>query len=151
MAIYRPARRRWRVVGGGVVAGTLLGLLIGFLVWGRQDPDPVEALSRVRSSLQSAAATLEVVGVEYRESVRDGQVVRETEYRGAQDALSRSEERFAEARPALELIEPDTVRRIERGYDDLAGLIAERTDAREVDAALQQLRDLVETAIAGSG
>jgi hypothetical protein len=89
--------------------------------------------------------------VEYRESVRDGQVVRETEYRGAQDALARSEERFAEARPALELVEPDTVRRIEQGYDDLAGLIADRADAGEVAAALQELRDLVETAIAGSG
>src|SRR5687768_16798940 len=97
MAIYRPPKRRWTVAVATGLIGLLLGLLLG---WGllRPEPDPADVLGDLRATLISAAGTLEVVAIEYAESVEDGEVVAEPEYRGARDALASSRQTYEEVR-----------------------------------------------------
>jgi hypothetical protein len=142
MAIYRPTRRRWPLALAAGCLGLGAGVGVGALV-ARGSPDPVAAVRALRADLAGAAALLEVVEVEYRESVARGRVVAEAEYRGARDALERSRTRYLAARPALRVLDPAAADAIDRAYDALAALVDRRGDPGEVQAAARSLRALL--------
>jgi hypothetical protein len=148
MAIYRPQRPRWRLA---TVAG-LLGLGVGLLVgWGllAPEPDPAEVLGEVRASLASAASTLEVVGIEYAESVEDGKVVASPEYEGARDALASSRARYQEARDGLVAVSPEGASAIDDAYDRLEAAMAARASDEEVSSLVGDLREMLPGALMG--
>ena len=131
------------------VVGVAVGFALGWGLRGTGEPDPAAALARLRSSVVSVVGTLEVVDVEYRESVRDGQVVRSTEYRGARDALARARERYLEARAGLEALDPGLVARADALFGEASGLLARRAGAGEVSAVLGELTGLLRGALGG--
>jgi hypothetical protein len=132
----------------------LVALAVGFgLGWGLKGddrPDPVEALTSLRSTLTTAAGTLEVVEVEYRESVQDGQVVSSPEYEGARDALERSRQRYLGARPALRELDPGLVTSADALYSDIEQLVDEHAPTEEVTEATGELADLLGSAVGGA-
>lgn len=142
MAIYRPPKPRWPLATAMGVVGILTGALIGFVVGG-QDPDPVEAAEKTRSTLASAAGTLEVVAIEYEESVDDGLVVREAEYRGALDALESSRQRFEESLPAIEVLAPDRGDELAARYEELEQLMSEKADPQRVESIAEDLAEML--------
>lgn len=148
MAIYRPQRRRWILAAVTGALGLLVGLLVG---WGllRPDPDPAEVLEEVRGTLLQAAATLEVVEVEYTESVEDGAVVASPEFEGARAALASSRERYLEVREAVATVAPRVAAEIDGAYADLERLVADRAPADEVGRLVEDLRDLLMEALGG--
>lgn len=148
MAIYRPPKRRWPLAVGGGTAGVVVGLLLGLVAF-NQEPDPALALREVRASLTNAASVLEIVEIEYSESVADGEVVRDTEYQGAKDALARSRASFREAKAALAVIVPGQVDRIEAAYDEVERLMAEPAPVAELKAATEELAKLLEEVSGG--
>jgi multidrug resistance efflux pump len=149
MAIYRPRRRAWRLGVASAVLGALVGLILGWAIWGRAERDPTEALANVRTSLTSAAGTLEVVEVEYRESVEDGDVVSTPEYEGARDALARSQERYLEVAGAVRTLDPDAAREIEDLYAELERLVGQLAPEDEVSQRVGELADLLVGVIGG--
>lgn len=146
MAIYRPQRPRWRTAVGAGVLGLGIGLLIG---WGllRPDPDPAEVLGDVRADLASAAATLEVVEIEYAESVEDGRVVASPEYQGARDALASSRARYEEARAGVAAVSSETASAIDDAYDRLTAAMDARAPADEISTAVRELREMLSGAL----
>ncbi len=148
MAIYKPPTPRYRVALVAGVVGLAIGLGAGLLI-PSGGSDPVEVLRVVKQDLAGAASVLEVLQVEYRESVHDGDVVSEAEYRGSLDALARSRARFAEVRSTVEAINPDVATRAERAYADLEDLMREHADADDVSDAASELADLLTGVIGG--
>jgi hypothetical protein len=148
MAIYRAQRPRWRMALWAGLLGLAAGLLIG---WGllRPDPHPGEVLGEVRAALASAAATLEVVEVEYAESVEDGRVEASPEYEGARDALASSRTRYGEARSGVAAISPATATAIDDAYDRLAGAVDARAPEEDVAASVRELREMLIGALGG--
>lgn len=148
MAIYRPQRRRWTLAAAAAAAGLLVGLVVG---WGllRPDPDPVEAIEEVQRALVQAAGTLEVVEIEYEESVEDGRVVTSAEYEGARSALASSRERYLAVRDAVAAISPDGASRIDDAYGELEGLVAGLAPVEEVSALVEELREMLTGALGG--
>lgn len=142
MAIYRPPKARWPLAVAMAVAGLALGLMIGLVV-GDRDVDPVTAGETIRTELIAAASSLEVAAVEYRESVSGGEVTAPAEYDGALAALDSSRARYLTVRPALISLFPDQVAVLDDGYDDIRGLMEERTDAAAVTAGLERLEALL--------
>src|SRR5687768_13882348 len=99
MAIYRPPRSPWRarlLVGA---AGFAIGAAIVIALLPEGEPSAADRAAAARSELIAAEGGLEIVQIEYAESVEDGEVVAEAEYEGALSALRRSRERYDDARP----------------------------------------------------
>lgn len=146
MAIYRPQRRRWTVAAGAAAAGLLVGLLVG---WGllRPGPDPVGAIEEVRSALLQAAGTLEVVEIEYAESVEDGSVIASPEYEGARDALASSREQYDEVGEAVAAISPDAASAIDDAYAELERAVSDLAPPEEVSARVEELREMLTGAL----
>lgn len=127
------------------VVGFLVGLLVG---WGLQpDPDPAEALEEVEAALRGAEGSLEVVGVEYAESVTDGEVVATPEYEGARAALASSRNRFLEVRQAVASVAPNNAAEIDRAYDELKRLVDERAPSEQVASLVTELADMLTGAL----
>jgi hypothetical protein len=142
MAIYRPPKPRWSLATATGVVGILIGTLIGLVVGGK-DPDPVEAVEETRSALVSAAGTLEVVAIEYEESVDGGTVVKEAEYRGALDALESSRQRFEDSLPAIEVLAPERGDELEARYEELEQLMNEKAEPQKVEAIAEDLAEML--------
>jgi hypothetical protein len=142
MAIYRPPKPRWRAAAGAGVAGLAAGVLVGAVI-GRSEPDPVQAMRSVQSILDRAASSLEIVAVEYEESVDSGRVVEEAEYRGSREALASSRRRFEEVRRAVALLAPERAASIAREYDLLQEALDSRSDAEEVASQIESLDALL--------
>lgn len=137
MAIYRPPKPRWPLALISALVGVGAGIIIALVLAG--DPDPRDAALDAKAELSSAAGSLEVAAIEYDESVENGEIVNENEYRGAQGALTSSRARFDEARAVLEVLAPDVAESLAAGYDRVAGLMEDLEDPAEVEAALQEL------------
>jgi hypothetical protein len=121
--------------------GLLIGLGAGILL--RPDPDPVAAVRDLSADLDGAAGLLEVAQVEYEESVSGSRVTSPREYRGARAALSRSRNRFGDARPALEALSDPAAEAIDAGYDRTQALMEEPAPPARVAAALRRLARLL--------
>ena len=141
MAIYRPSKPRWPALLGVAVIGLLLGLGAGFLL--RPDPDPVAVARDLGAELAGAAGLLEVVQVEYEESVSGTRVTSPQEYRAARAALERSRDRFADVRPALAVLSGPAAGEIDAGYDRAEALMAEPAPPPRVAEALDRLAGLL--------
>ncbi len=120
-----------------------MGLVAGLLL-GADDVDPTTAAHEIRSSLLAAAGSLEVAGIEYEESVADGEIVRQPEYEGALSALRSSRDRFDEVRPALVTLFRDRVEPIDALYDEIEQAMTERVDPADITTSIEALISLLE-------
>jgi hypothetical protein len=145
MAIYRPAPPRWRAAAVTGIAGLFVGGMAGWLVGAGTEPDPVDAMRKVRSRLTMAASALEVVAIEYSEAVEAGEVVAETEYEGARSAAARARDLFDEVREPLTTLAPQTTADLASRLEDLIEAIddtaSEAKVAELVDATASTLEN----------
>jgi hypothetical protein len=109
MSLYRQAGGRSAGrIAAVLAAGLLVGCLIGFLI-GRgsvDDPSLSQLVSDTRAELAPVAAGLELVPVEYGNSVRGGRVVEPTEYEASRAAAARAEQSLTAAGKDLRAIDP---------------------------------------------
>ena len=145
MAIDPSRRRRWMPAAVSGLVGLLVGLLVGYAL--RSGPDPAGAIEETRTALLGAAATLEIVGVEYAESVEGGRIVAGSEHEAALDALASSRERYAEAAGVVAVVSPASARAIEDGYERLERMIRDLADEEDVRTAAESLGDTLASAL----
>jgi hypothetical protein len=109
------------------------------------EPDARDLVEEMRASLAGAGGVLEVVEVEYEESVEDGEVVAEPEYRGARAALDRSRERYDEGAETLAAFSPAAAREIEESYERIDDLMADVESPEAIAAEIRSLTELLES------
>jgi hypothetical protein len=142
MAIYRPPKPRWPLAAVTGLLGVLVGLGAGYLL-GDKPPETSDSVRAIRTTLISAAGSLDVAVVEYRESVVDGQIERQQEYDGALAAVRSSRSKFEEVRSALESLFPEGVEPIDDLYEEIAGLMEARAPAGEVEGYIEELQAIL--------
>ena len=142
MAIYRPPKPRWPLAVAMLIAGLSVGLALGFALGG-DEFDAADAAAEIRTTLATAAGSLEVAAIEYAEAVEDGEVQAEAEYRGAIDAVESSRSRYAEVEAALETLAPDSAGEISDAYAQIENLMSGVADEGEVADAIGELEDLL--------
>lgn len=138
MAIYKPPKARWPLALFVGIAAFLLGIGIGLLL-GKEEPNAAEGIRLVQQEMTSAAAGLEVAGIEYSEAVDDTGVVSDAEYQGALDALESSRTRYETVHDALATLSPDLAGDISIGYEEAAAAMQDEAPPDEVDALLDEL------------
>jgi hypothetical protein len=132
MSIYRRSRPRWRATAATAAVCLVAGGAAGWIIGSGSEPDPVEAVRSLRSTLAGVGGALEVVDIEYSEAVDEGEVVAESEYRGARAAAVRARSLFTEVRQPLALLAPDPTSRIQDNLDALVRAIDSTADEEEV-------------------
>jgi hypothetical protein len=142
MAIYKPPKARWPLAMFVGLAALLVGIGIGLLL-GNEEPNAAEGVRLVQQELTSAAAGLEVAGIEYEEAVDDGEVVNDTEYQGALDALESSRRRFESVQRPLATLASSLAEEIEAAYDDAQGAMESKAATEEVQGILDGLAELL--------
>ena len=141
MAIYRPPRSPWRARLLVAAAGFVIGAVIVFALLPDPEPSSAERAAAARTELIAAEGTLEIVQIEYAESVKGGEVVAEVEYEGALAALERSRERYEAARSQLT---PAVAEEIDSAFDRVQDLVEQPAPAAELGDALEELSQLLE-------
>jgi hypothetical protein len=139
MAIYRPRRSSWPAAMLFVAVGALIGFGIGFALFGSRPVDLADAAERMAAPLTEARGLVEVAGIEYREAVRDGAVVAETEFQGATGALARAEAAYQSVSGPLARVAPARAEAIDAGFAGLHDLFDSLAPPEEVDSAVDAL------------
>lgn len=142
MAIYRPPKARWPLAAGAGLVCLILGLIVGLAI-GNRDPDPLDIARDLKTDLLEAAGSLEVAGIEYEESVANGEVVKRTEYDGSVAAVRSSRERYDRVAPALRSLAPARAAEIEDRYESCTEQMLDRADATSVAGCLDDLGALL--------
>ena len=137
MAIYSAKRSRWPLMIGVAVAGLMVGLAAGALLFGNKPLDVPAAAAQIGDEVAASAGLLEVVEIEYEEAA--GNDFAGTELQAALDNLSRSRERFDSVREPLREIDAPRVARIVGSFDALEGLLNAHADLPTVHSAIVDL------------
>jgi hypothetical protein len=137
MAIYSAKRSRWPLMIGVAVAGLVVGLFVGALLFGNKPLDVPAAAAQIGDEMVASAGLLEVVEIEYQEAAEND--FAGTELQAALDNLSRSRERFDSVREPLREIDAPRVARIVGGFGALQGLLNAHTDVATVHSAIVDL------------
>lgn len=116
-----------------------------------EDPDGAAGVSE---HVESIAGPLRLVREEYRDAVRDGNVVDTGEYRESRMFAEEARRAWRTLRDTVaERLDPGTLERMDRGFDDLIALVEERgsiaREERLVDGLLDRLGSLDEGEKAG--
>ena len=144
MAIYRPPRPRWPAILAGAILGLLVGVGTGVLLARSDEPDAQAVVNDVRAGLSGAVGLLEVVTVEYEESVADTEVRSRPEYEAARRALARSRARYEEAGEVMRALVPRVASRIDDTYDELERLVNAPAPVERVEQLVRRLIDLLD-------
>jgi hypothetical protein len=144
MAIYRRSPPRWRATAVAAVVCLVAGGAAGWLIGSRSEPDPIEAVRSIQSSLAGVSGALEVVEIEYAEAVEDGETVAQSEYEGARAAAIRARSLFAEVRRPLQVLAPAAVSQIDTNLEALVGAIDSTADEAEVAEMVATTSELID-------
>lgn len=144
MSIYQAKRRKGPVVAL-CVAAALLGLLAGWLLWGRAEPDPIAALAPTRATLADAASAVDVVAAHGQFAAEGGQDP--PDYAGSPEAVARAATTYRQAAGVVESIAPETAAAIRTQLDELGVLVDEGAPPDEVIAAAEELASTLRTAL----
>lgn len=126
-----------------VIAGLLIGGVAVLLLLPEGEESAEERAARLRSELIAAEGALEIVAIEYAESVDGGAVIAEAEYDGAVDALGNSRTRYEEVRAEL-AARGGPVDAIDAGYERLSRLIERTAPEDRVAAVAEELGRLLQ-------
>lgn len=137
MAIYSAKKSRWPLLLGVAVAGLVVGLIAGAVLFGNKPLDVVGAAQAIAAETSASAGLLEVVEIEYAEAASGD--FSGTELQAALDNLARSRERFEAVREPLLKLDPPRVARIDAGFDALESLLNAHSDVATVHSAIVDL------------
>jgi ABC-type transporter Mla subunit MlaD len=149
MSLYRQAgraRRRRRI---GIVAGAAIVavvVLVVVLASGGSGGPPTHAdrVAAAGSAATEALDGLELLGIEYGQAVKGGQVVAATEYAAARSDVQRATTSLSSHAEDFRAVDPAAFRKAESALARVTGTVARRADiAAPVAAARAALQPFV--------
>lgn len=135
MSLYREAAQERRQ---GLVVATIaliIGLGGGYLLGHSSAPERSlrDSLDELRSDMQPAAGGLEILGGEYRQGVRRGEVISQGEYDGSVSNVERTEAVLAENDGELRRLDPKGTAALEATVSELRAAVARKADPGEIE------------------
>ncbi len=148
MSLYREARRRRKWLPVAVAGLAALALIAGIVIGRATAPERSlrEAVRDVQENARLASDALELVTIEYREAVSDGEVAAETEYQAARDGVERAREAFEGIRDELAVLDSTETRRADEALAELERLVARRASPDDVESVAADAAGSIGTA-----
>jgi hypothetical protein len=148
MSLYREpgqARRRRRWIVAGVAGAVVVIAVAVILIAGSGGPPSRdEQVKAARAAAGQALDGLELVQIEYRQAVKNGQVVEPTEYGAARSDVQRARDALVKSREALQAIDPGALPRAERALDGVSAAVERRVASAELADAVAAARGAIE-------
>ena len=138
MSLYREAGGGGpgRLLVAGVV-GLVIGVSAGLLLasGGDDEPSVEDAVAAVQDGVSPAVSELELVSIEYREAVRNGEVVADTEYEAALSHVERAQQSLADS--DADVLAPAEAAEAEACLEGLLGELESRSESAAVDETVR--------------
>ncbi len=135
MSLYREAGQNTRQ---GLIAGAIalvIGLGAGYLIGqsNTEDPSLADSIGALRSDLTPISNGLELLGGEYPQAVKNGEIVAQTEYDGSVSNVQRIADTLAANRTDLEQLDPAATAQLESDINDLLEAVQLTASVEEID------------------
>jgi hypothetical protein len=153
MSLYRqPTGSPARTIALATLAALLVGGVSGFAIGRSTAPEPtlVELAADVRERIRPAQSALELVTIEYPQSVANGRVVAETEYAAARAQAHAAADTIAAARVDLAAINPSAVEKAGDAIAEVSELMSRHADPAVVEQAADRANAAVERLARGA-
>lgn len=142
MSLYRQVKRRnWRITAALALICVALGFASGFLVGkksGAGQQSLSESVKQMQQDLASVLDGLELVTIEYPQSVKDGRIIAATEYKATQENIRRALDQYGKLHPELVAINSRKAGSAQPALKEVERLVQDRAPASKVDAAVDR-------------
>jgi hypothetical protein len=101
--------------------------------------------------LRSLRSTLDLMIIEYREAVRDGRVVLESEYGVALQLARKALEIYGGVRAEIERVDPDAAEELGRLLESIASMVESAEDPDAVESEVRRAIEIVERLMEAAG
>lgn len=152
MSLYREAGRGGRGALVGAAVALLVGLAVGYLIGNAKTEEPSfeEAVTTLRTDLAPVSNGLELLGGEYPQGVRNGEIAEQTEYDGSVSNVQRIEDTYTAHVAELEQLNPVAAADLGDAIAELRGAVEAQASPAEVDRlrrdAIEQLEAILPAA-----
>lgn len=135
MSLYREAGQRGRQGLIAAAVALVIGLGVGYLLGsaGTEEPSFEDAIAGLRTDLAPVVNGLQLLGGEYRQGVRAGEVVAPTEYDGSVSNVERITATFGDHLVELNQLDPGATATLEATLEQLQVAVASKASTTEVD------------------
>lgn len=151
MSLYREATQTGRqaLIVGAIAL--LVGLAGGYLLGssGSEEPTLDQALTALRGELAPVSDGLELLGGEYPQGVKNGEIAAQTEYEGSISNIDRLTATVNAHRADLEDLDPEATAELVATLNELATAVEAKAPPSEVNRLRRQARSDLETLLPG--
>ena len=135
MSLYREAGGDAR---GGLVAGAValvIGLGAGYAIGisNTEEPSLTDSISALRGDLAPVTNGLDLLGGEYPQGVKGGEIVAQTEYDGSVSNVERINATFSDHAVELEQLDPKGTADLGSTLDELQRAVGSRASTEDVN------------------
>ena len=145
MSLYRqPGRRRQRrrLIAAAIVALVAVVVLVVVLATGDSGPpSQAQRAQAARSAATEALNGLELLGIEYGQAVKDGEIVEPTEYAAAQADVRRTQDALRKHDADLEAVDPAARRQALIAVGRLGDAVRARVDTARMKELIRAAQD----------
>lgn len=135
MSLYRQAGQnpRQALLAGAIAL--VIGLGVGYLLGaaGAEEPSFDQAISGLRADLSPVSNGLELLGGEYPQGVRNGEIVAQTEYDGSVSNVARIEATVEDHTAELTQLDPQATEALVAAIGELEQAVESKADPPEVN------------------
>lgn len=118
-----------------IILGLAIAAVIASIYYATR-PQPEEVIAERSGDLLGA---LELLSIEYGEAVQNGEVVKESEYKGAREVMDRAMELFREMKPYAMKIDPKLAEEIEKDMERLKEMVHKKSSPEDIAGLTEQI------------
>jgi hypothetical protein len=146
MSLYREAGQNAKQ---GLIAGAvalIIGLGVGYLIGhsSAEEPTVADQIGTLTDELTPVSDGLELLGGEYPQAVKNGEIAAQTEYDGSVSNIERITQTVSDHMSDLEALDPEGTAQLQATLGDLLDAIQSQASTEEINRLRTKAADELE-------